>query len=311
MLMCRPVAGDMTDCAMLRDLDQKRGDWMGKKPGPSVRRRQLGAMLRQLRVDAGVSRRDAADWLELTEQTLSKIELGRQAIKGTLVRLACQRYDVDAGTLDNLLRLAREANQRGWWTAYRDTVPTWFLQFVGLEGDAADIWTYESEFVPGLLQTAGYVEAITRASRPDIDESELERVVTLRRERQSRLDGGSPPRLHFYLNEAVLHRAVGSRDVMRDQLAHLVEASRLEHITLRVVPFSAGAHAAMMGSFVMMQFPDEDSPAFAYVENDRGALYQEDPGDIARYSLMVEQLDTMALGEEESRAMLEHSWSKH
>ncbi len=284
---------------------------MGKAPGPSVRRRQLGAMLRQLRIDAGVSRRDAADWLELTEQTLSKIELGRQAIKGTLVRLACQRYDVDAGTLDTLLRLSREANQRGWWSAYRDTVPGWFLQFVGLEGDAVDLWDYESNFVPGLLQTPAYAEAITRASRPEIDESELERVVTLRRERQSRLDGGHPPRLHCYLDEAVLRRAVGSSDVMHEQLDYLVDASRLEHITLRVVPFSAGAHAAMMGSFVMMQFPDEDSPAFAYVENDRGALYQEDPGDIARYSLMVEQLDKMALDEDQTRAMLKRSSSEH
>lgn len=284
---------------------------MGKAPGPSVRRRQLGAMLRQLRTEAGVSRKDAADWLELTDQTLSKIELGRQAIKGTLVRLACQRYDVDAGTLDTLLRLAREANQRGWWTAYRDTVPGWFRQFVGLEGDAIDLWNYEAEFVPGLLQTSAYVEAITRAVRPDISIDEVGRSIELRRERQLRLDGEHPPRLHFYLNEAVLRRTVGSDAIMREQLDYMIEASKLTHITLRVVAFEAGAHAAMASSFVMMQFPDEESPAFAYVENDRGAVYQEDPGDIARYNLMVEQLDKMALDEGASRALLTRSSSQH
>lgn len=112
---------------------------MAKKPGPSVRRRQLGAMLRQLRQDAGTSRKDAAEWLEIGEPTLSKIELGRQAIKGPHVRLLCQLYDVDSSTVDTLLRLAREANQRGWWTAYRNTVPSWFRHYVGLESDAADI----------------------------------------------------------------------------------------------------------------------------------------------------------------------------
>ncbi|MDR7303022.1 helix-turn-helix domain-containing protein [Haloactinomyces albus] len=261
-------------------------------------------MLRQLRVSADRTRKDAAEWLEIGEPTLSKIELGRQAIKGPHVRLLCQLYDVDAGTLDNLLRLAKEAGQRGWWTAYRDTVPDWFRYFVGLEGDAADLWNYESEFVPGLLQTSAYVEAIGRGARPDISDADVARSVELRRERQSRIDGETPPRLHFYLNEAVLRRRVGSADVMREQLEHLYASSELEHITLRVVPFSAGAHPAMSGSFVLMRFPDEDSPAFAYLENERGAIYQEDPGDIARYSLMVEQLGGMALDAEESRAML-------
>lgn len=284
---------------------------MTKPPGPSVRRRQLGAMLRQLRHDAGYTRKDAAEWLEIGEPTLSKLELGRQAIKGPHVRLLCQLYDVDAGTLDNLLRLSREANQRGWWAAYRDTVPDWFRHFVGLEGDAADIWEYESEFVPGLLQTRAYVEAITRASRPDIDEAELDRIVRLRHERQNQLDGNQPPRLHLFLNEAVLRRTVGDAATMREQLAHLRETAKLEHVSLRIVPFAAGAHAAMAGSFALLQFPEEDEPAFAYIESDRGAVYQEDPGDIARYSIMVEQLEHIALNERDTETMLERLQREH
>ncbi|MDP9642605.1 transcriptional regulator with XRE-family HTH domain [Actinopolyspora lacussalsi] len=278
---------------------------MGKKPGPSVRRRQLGAMLRQLRQDADTTRKTAAEWLEIGEPTLSKIELGRQSIKGPHVRLLCQLYDVDASTVDTLLRLAREANQRGWWTAYRDTVPSWFRHYVGLEGDAADIWAYEAEFVPGLLQTAEYTKAITRASRPEISDEELNREITVRRERQALLDDEQPPQLHLIINEAVVWRQVGGPEVMREQLEHLLRSAKLDHVSLRVLPFSAGAHAAMTGSFILIRFPDEDTPAFVYVENDRGGVYQENPGDIERYTLVREQLATLAHSEDDTRALLE------
>ncbi|MEY8041092.1 helix-turn-helix domain-containing protein [Saccharopolyspora cebuensis] len=262
-------------------------------------------MLRQLRKDAGKERDDAAEWLEISQQTLSKIELGRQTIKAPHVRLLCQLYDVDAGTLDNLLRLAKEANQRGWWVAYRDTVPESFRRFVGHEADAAAIWDYQAEYVPGLLQTPAYVAAITRASRPNASDAEVNRSVSLRRERQERLDEGEPPQLRFYLNEAVIRRTVGGAEVMREQLEHLVAAGTADHIELRIVPFSAGAHAAMSASFIMMRFPDEPEPAFAYVENDRGAVYQEDPGDIDRYNLILSELDRVALSHVSSRSMIE------
>ncbi len=278
---------------------------MTKRPGPSVRRRQLGAMLRQLRNYAAVSRKDAAEWLGVTDQNMSKIELGKSAIKDGTVRSLCQLYDVEANDLDTLLRLARESTQRGWWSAYRDTLPDWARQLVGQEGDAQDFWSYEAELVPGLLQTAGYVAAINEALDPEMSDEQIARAQELRRERQERLDDEEPPRLHFYLNEAVLRRVVGSPAVMAEQLRYLVEASRLEHVSLRVLPFTVGAHAAMMGSFVLIQFPEEDSPAFAYVENDRGATYQENPGDLDRYTVMVKMLDKSALDEHESRALIE------
>lgn len=263
-------------------------------------------MLRQLRTDAGRSRKDAAEWLEISDQTMSKIELGRQAIKGPHVRLLCQFYGNDAGTLDTLLRLAKESSQRGWWAAYRDTLPDWARQLVGLESDAGDLWNYEAEFVPGLLQTPSYIEAINRASHPDVTDGQIARSVELRRERQVQVEREqAPPRLHFYLNEAVVRRVVGGREVMREQLERLHAAAKLDHVGLRIVPFTAGAHAAMMGSFVVMKFPDEDSPAFAYVENERGALYQDDPGDIDRYTLILRLLGEVALGEDDSRAMFE------
>lgn len=275
-----------------------------KQPGPSVRRRQLGAMLRQLREESGKTVKDAASWLGMTESNVSKIELAKQTIKQPTIRALCQLYDVDASKVEYLLKLTKEASQRGWWSAYRDTVPDWFRQFVSLEADALDLWTYQNECVPGLLQTEGYVHALFQTTRPKLGDDEIDRQVHVRRERQDRLHGYHPPRLHFFINEAVIRRQVGSAQVMREQLEHLIESSKLEYVELRILPFSAGSHPAMAGPFTMMQFPDEGAPAFVYVEHDRGATYQEDPGDIDRFTAIVAGLDHLSLSPDDSREML-------
>lgn len=277
---------------------------MSKQPGPSVRRRQLGAMLRQLRQDSGFTIKEAAEWLDMGEPAVSKIEKASVAIKATIIRALCQLYDVDATKLDYLLRLAKESNERGWWTAYRDTVPDWFRQYVGLESDALDIWNYETEYVPGLLQTPDYVRALMRANRPDMSKDDVERQVELRRERQERIGGGQPPKLHFYLSETVIRRLVGDTHVMGQQLQHLIDSSKLAYVDLRVVPFSAGLHPGMTGAFVMMQFPGDSGPAFVYLEHERGAIYQEDPGDIDRYTMIVAELEKLSLSPEDSYEML-------
>ncbi|MFI0468671.1 helix-turn-helix domain-containing protein [Saccharopolyspora sp. 5N102] len=275
-----------------------------KEPGPNVRRRQLGAMLRQLRQDSGKTVKDAAAWLGMGESNVSKIEKAKQAIKVQTVRALCQLYDVDESKAGYLAKLAEESNQRGWWSQYRETVPDWFRQFIGLEADAADIWNYEAEFIPGLLQTAGYVRALFRATRPGMSDDEIERQVTLRRERQERIDGNHPPRLHFFLNEAMIRRPVGDVDTIREQFERLIEASKAGHIILRILPFSAGPHPAMTGSFAMMRFPEEDAPAFVYIEHERGASYQEEPGDTERFAVIVAELERLSLSPEESREML-------
>lgn len=290
--------------AMSSDHARREVQAVPKEPGPSVRRRQLGAMLRELREQSGKTIKDAAAWLGMTESNMSKIEKAKQQVKAPAVRALCQLYDVDASKLNYLLQLASEANQRGWWTAYRDTVPEWFRTFVGLESDALDLWNYEAEFVPGLLQTPGYVRALLHSTRPNISDGEIERQVNLRRERQQRIEGNHPPRLHFFINEAVVRRPVGHAETVREQFEQLIESSKLEHITLRIVPFSAGAHPGMTGSFAVMQFPDESAPAFVYIEHERGATYQEDPGDIDRYTVILTDLERLSLSPEGSREML-------
>lgn len=277
---------------------------MTKEPSPSVRRLQLGAMLRKFRTDAGQTTQDAADWLGIGDSAVSKIEKGRTAIKAQTVRSLGQLYEIDADKLNHLLQMVRESNQRGWLAAYRGTVPQWFRQYAELESDAADIWNYEPEFVPGQLQTAEYVRALYRANRPDMDADEIERQIELRRERQERTSGAHPPRFHLFINEAVIRRPVGDTETWRAQIERLIESSQLLHITLRVVPFSVGPHPAMSGGFVMMQFPEDTVPAFVYEESQRGGLYQDDPGDIDRYTGTIDGLVRVSLSPEETREIL-------
>ncbi|MGH3769640.1 MAG: helix-turn-helix domain-containing protein [Pseudonocardiaceae bacterium] len=273
---------------------------MSATRGPTVRRRQLGLELRRLREVAGKTPREAAEWLEVSPSTLSKIELGRQAIKGTHVRLLTQLYGVGAPNSDTLLRLARDANQRGWWVAYGDTVPDWVRTYIGLEEDASELWAYESGLMLGLFQTPAYAEALTTAAHPETGPDELARLVDFRTARQQRLFGDHAPSLRVVLDEAVLRRLVGGPAVMREQLEHLTEVARLPHVNLAVHPFGAGAHPSIGAAFTLLRFADTLGMNCVYLENDRGALYLERPADLDRYAAMFEQLSKTALSAEES-----------
>jgi transcriptional regulator with XRE-family HTH domain len=278
---------------------------MTNGPGPTVRRRQLGRELRRLRERAGKTIAEAAQWVGIKPPTISKIENGRQAIRPTNVRLLLQLYGIGTPQADTLIRLAGEANQRGWWASYGDTVPDWFRNFVGLESDANEINGYDSELIPGQLQTAEYAEAVILAAYPNTTRDELERRVTFRHERQERLSSSTPPRLHFVLNEAVLRRPVGGADAFRKQLDHLAEVTQLAHVEVQVLPLSVGAHAAMGQTFRVVRFPDNEAGLdFVYLENDRGALYLERPADVECYQTIFGQVASVALSADATREFL-------
>jgi len=273
-------------------------------PGPTVRRRQLGLELRRLREARGITRDEAAEYVGVQPPTLSRIELGRQGIRVANIRLLLMLYRVESPEADALLRLAGEASQRGWWASYGDTMPDWFRSFVGLEADAAEIWSYVNELVPGLLQTPDYARAVIRAVHPSTTDAELERQVELRRARQNRLREADPPRYRALLNEAVLHRMVGGPDVMAAQLTHLEHVAALPHVNLRVITFAVGAHPVMAGPFTVLRFPDEPRSNCVYIDNDRGALYLERPADLDHYTDTFERTAAVALDEQASRALI-------
>ena len=278
---------------------------MTTEPGPATRRRQLGRQLRDLRLAAGIRTMEAAaEKSGLSRATISRIESAKQTILPRTVRLLCQTYGVGAPLIDHLAKLAAESDDRGWMLSYSDTTPNWFERFLGEEAEASEIWEYGSEFIPGLLQTADYCRAVSAVNSPDATEEEVERRVELRLARQQLLERDTPPRLHVVVNEAVLRRHVGGIAVMREQLRHLGELAERPNIVVQVLPFSAGAHPAMTGSFIMLHFPSEGGEPTIFVEVDSGALYHDRPSDFERFTWMFGQLRDLALSPAKSTALV-------
>ena len=272
--------------------------------GPTIRRRQLGRQLRQLRSDAGRSSREVADWLEVSQATVSKVENGKQAPKVAHVRLLLQLYGVESPRSEAILRLAREANQRGWWTAYGDTVPDWFRDYVGLETDVTELRTYDPELIHGLLQTPGYIKAVTAAFNEEYSEFDVERYVDQRQARQDRLTGANPPTLVSVVGEGALRRQIGGPAVMREQLEHLIELTKLPHVTLQVLPFEAGAHPALVSPFILLGFEEDPGMDAVYLENNLGALYLERPRDVAHYSEVFDRVRKYAFSPKKTKDLL-------
>lgn len=278
---------------------------MPTEPGPATRRRQLGRQLRDLRLAAGLkSIAAAAEASGLSTATISRIESAKQTILPRTVRLLCHCYGVGAPLLDHLLRLAEESEDRGWLVAYSDTTPNWFERYLGEEAEASEIWGYEAEFIPGLLQTAGYCRAVSAANSPDTTKDDVERWADFRLARQELLEQDMPPTMHVVLNEAVLRRRVGGTKVMRAQLRHLIEMTKRPNVTVQVLPFNAGAHPAMIGSFSMLHFPTDGGEPTIFVEVDSGALYPDRPSDFERYTWMFGRLRDLALSPAKSVALV-------
>jgi len=279
---------------------------MAPQSSPTVKRRRLAAELRHYRDAAGLTIDDVAERLEWSTAKISRIENSRVSVLPRDVKFLLGVYgltDRDPAW-DVMLTLARESRERGWWHQYGDAVPDWFEVYVGLEADATSISAYHTEFVPGLIQTADYARAITRAKLSDVTDDDLERIVGVRMERQKILTSDDGPHVWFVINEAVVRRVVGGPQVMRGQLDRLMAVADLPRVQLQVLPFDAGAHASMDGSFSILAFPEQADPQVVYMEYLTGALYLEKPADTDRYRLVVDHLRATALNMDASRALI-------
>jgi transcriptional regulator with XRE-family HTH domain len=279
---------------------------MPVRPSPTVRRRRLRYELRRLRFEHGltieqVQERSGGD---IKAPSISRWENGERSVRPTDLRLLLDIYDVQGERRETLLTLSRQAKERGWWQSYGSVIPEWFQVYVGLEAEASSVRVYESELVHGLLQTPDYYRAFLRAAPAAADEDEAERKIEVRMARQERLTGDDPPDYWAVLNEAVIRRVVGGADVMRKQLDHIAEMAKLPHVNVQVLPFGAGVHPAMDGSFEILGFPEPTDPAVVYLENQAGSLYLEEEAEIGRYERMFIHLIAKALDPEESRRMI-------
>ncbi|MDT0449202.1 helix-turn-helix domain-containing protein [Streptomyces hesseae] len=258
---------------------------------PTVLRVVLGKRLQHLRERAGLSYEEAGRALDVTHATVRRMEKAEVGLKIPYVEKLLHVYGVlDAAEIEGFLGLTREANRPGWWHRFRDVLPEWFSAFVSLEGEANLIRAYEPHYVPGLLQTEEYARAVLRAGMPHAREADIERAVTVRRERQGLLTKDGAPLLWVVMDETVLRRPIGGPDVMRAQVDRLVEATDMPNVRLQLMPFAAGPHPAMYGPFHIFRFPLQELPDIAYAENLVGASYFDQRDDVSSF---LEALDRM------------------
>jgi transcriptional regulator with XRE-family HTH domain len=259
--------------------------------GPTVLRILLGSQLRSLRESRGITREDAGYTIRASGSKISRMELGRVSFKERDITDLLSLYGVqDEAERAALVDLARQANSPGWWHKYGDVLPDWFQVYVGLEEAASLIRVYELQFIPGLLQTTDYARAVVRLGQRGASDEEVEHRVSLRMDRQRVLGKASAPRLWAVVDEAVLRRPIGGPDVMRTQIERLIEVSKEPNVTLQVMPFRFGGHAAESGSFTIMRFPELDLPDVIYIEQLTSALYLEKREDVERYTEVMEKL---------------------
>ncbi len=209
---------------------------------------------------------------------------------------------------EEVLTLARQANTPGWWRQYNDILPRWFEFYEGLERAASIIRTYEVQFVHGLLQTEEYARAVILIANAHASADEIDRRVSVRMKRQHLLTQPEAPELWTVLDEAVLRRPPGGSDVMRAQLEHLLEMTDLPNVTLQIVPFDVGPHAAAGGPFTILRFPEPDLPDLVYLEQLNSATYLDHPDDVINYVTVMDQLcvqaETSAVSKDMLRALL-------
>ncbi|GAB7049343.1 helix-turn-helix domain-containing protein [Catenuloplanes indicus] len=274
---------------------------MTQRRSPTVRRRRLGAELRKHREEAGVTIEAVADRLRCSTSKVSRIETGHTSATPRDVRAMLDIYGIDGDESAELVQISREARQKGWWHPY-STVLTG--AYVGLEAEANSVRAYEQQVVPGLLQTEEYARAMIRSARPDISADEVERRVRVRMERQSLLMQDDPIDLWMVLDEAVVSRPVGGDAVMRAQIHHLVVTAELPNVTLQVLPFAAGAHAGMDGTFTILDFPEPTDTDVVYAENATGGLFLEKADELRKYVFIFDHIRAAALRPEESVSLL-------
>lgn len=276
----------------------------GKRQTPTVRLRRLAAELRSLRATSGLTRETVVERTGINVATLYRIEHGRVRPQTRTLRTLLDLYGADPSQQAELVALLRDARQRGWLHAYQSELPEHYTTYIGFEGEAHSVWNYESLFVPGLLQTEEYARAVIRGGLPHASRDEVERRVEVRMERQALLHNDNPLNLWSIFDEAALRRQVGGLEVMQAQFRYLVEASELPHVTFQVIPFDAGAHPGMPGSFILLQFGDPAIPDVIYVDTMAGELFLEEVADVRRYKLVFEHLRAVAASPEASLSLV-------
>ena len=269
---------------------------------PTIRARRLAHELRRLREERKITMELLADKIGWEQSKISRVENARSRTTGGDVMELCSVFGIEGEQLDELVRLARESRIRGWWHPYQDVLKEGFSDFLSFEADAITYRGYETPLVPGLFQTAAYARAVYRSSTRLTDE-QIERSVQVRLARRARLTSGDGPlNVWYVLDESALRRIVGDHDVMREQLEHLLELGERPNVSIQIMPFSAGVHAAIDGSFALLGF--DSYPDILYLENLRGGIFLEEPEQTTDASIVFEHVRSAALNTSGSATLI-------
>ena len=273
--------------------------------GPTVRRRQLMAEMKRLRDTAGLSQEAVADRLDWHPTKIMRIETGRTSPHPNDVRLMLEVYGIaDQDQVSALVKLARDARQRGWWYSYRDVLLNRYDFFIGLESEAASIRDFELAMMPGLLQTDDYARAVINSGPLELGADDVERLVQVRMTRQGVLAKEDRPQLWVILDESVIRRVIGGPAVMHAQLEHLIAVAQQGKTTIQVVQYGSGPHPGLAGPFVIFGFAELSEPEIVYLETVGGNLYVDKPQEVRLFATAFDHLRAVALSPGDTRAML-------
>jgi transcriptional regulator with XRE-family HTH domain len=267
---------------------------------PAVRRRRLGIELRELREAAELTIEQVAERLEVSDSKISRIENGQVSATPRDVRDMATLYGVIGQRLENLMQLARETREKPWWHEYNDTR----LDFVSFEAEASKLLVFSPLILHGLLQTPDYARAIIGAIRYDLRPEEIDRRVEFRMRRQALLTGDDPPTLWAIIDEAILYRMIGDQKIMCEQLERLIEIARLPHVTLQILPFTAGEHAGLDGPFVIIRFREPTDRDMVYFEHTGREHYFDDPGSVTLHASIFDHIRAAALKPDDSLKLI-------
>ncbi|MEV0618609.1 helix-turn-helix transcriptional regulator [Nonomuraea sp. NPDC050404] len=268
---------------------------------PTVRLRRLAAELRHLRASTGLTREEVGGQTNINAATLYRIEYAKAKPQVRTLVALLDAYNASDDQRAELLALLRESGERGW--LQRTDLPEPYSNYIYFESEASALLDFEALFVPGLLQTEEYARAVIRGTVPDLSKDEVENRVRARLERQALLKRDEPLRLWAVVDEAVIHRRVGGRQVTHDQLAHLLACVEEPNITLQVIPYDAGAHPGMPGSFCILQY-EPGNPDLIYAEGIATDMFLEEESDIVRYTMAFEHLRAIAASPETTGHLL-------
>ncbi|WP_245812167.1 helix-turn-helix domain-containing protein [Actinophytocola xinjiangensis] len=274
---------------------------MTENPNPSVRSRQVSIQLRGLREDRGLSGAAVAKALGMSPSKISRIETGARGLSVDDVAALLGHYKVPESQRAQILDQVRKSGERGWWESQGLGLPELWQALINFESRATRIQNYEALFIPGLLQTDEYTEAIIRSINKTLSKAELTNLVASRRARQAVLNRRE---LQFLavVDEGALRRPMTESGIMRRQLRHLVDSGERPNVTVRVVPLRVGQHAGMQGPFAVLDFFEE--PSLTYIENHHVGMFLDEKEDIAAYRLALGNILNSALEPAESAELM-------